>query len=501
MPTVELPKLLKKVRELHALALATEKKQAKSLQKVHPLYQASARNLMHYMAIRSVDLRQVQEQLSALAISSLTHSEAYTLENLERIEELILALMGERKKNQKISRTGGNANGSLLQQNTARLFGKTNHPGHTRLMVTMPSEAAEDESLIHALVRDGMQIARINTAHDDVEAWKKMISNIRKASHRAGKKIRIYMDLAGPKIRTGEILLNPIAKKASKVGCYLPAGSRILFVAPRTKRSAYASQPYPVMSVGLSAVFPFVRSGDPISMDDGKFSGKVLACNAHSMLVEILRAPLKDPLLAPEKGMNFPETHLDIPALSAEDLRHLPFIVKYADMIGFSFVQNTQDISGLEKRLKKLGGTMPGLILKIENRKAFENLPRLMLAAMRMPKVGIMIARGDLAVELGFMRIAEVQEEILWLAEAAHLPAIWATEILDSLVKKGKLTRAEISDAVKTVRAECAMLNKGPFISEGLKLLRDIDIRMSAHEQKKMKTLRSLHIAFQFLQD
>jgi pyruvate kinase len=219
------------------------------------------------------------------------------------------------------------------------------------------------------------------------------------------------------------------------------------------------------------------------------------------MLVEILRAPVKDPFLFPEKGMNFPETHLDIPALSAEDLRHLPFIAKHADMIGFSFVQNAQDVFGLQKRLRKMNRTMPGLILKIENRKAFENLPRLMLAAMRMPKAGIMIARGDLAVELGFMRIAEVQEEILWLAEAAHLPAIWATEILDSLVKKGKLTRAEISDAVKSVRAECAMLNKGPFISDGLKLLRDIDIRMSAHEHKKMKTLRSLHIAFQFLQD
>jgi len=79
------------------------------------------------------------------------------------------------------------------------------------------------------------------------------------------------------------------------------------------------------------------------------------------------------------------------------------------------------------------------------------------------------------------------------------MPVIWATEILDNLVKKGRTTRAEISDAVKSVRAECVMLNKGPFVSEGLRMLRDIDIRMAAHENKKMKTLRSLHVAFNFL--
>ena len=103
-----------------------------------------------------------------------------------------------------------------------------------------------------------------------------------------------------------------------------------------------------------------------------------------------------------------------------------------------------------------------------------------------------MIARGDLAVELGYERLAEVQEEILWLCEAAHLPVIWATQVLEQLAKSGLPSRAEISDAAMAGLAECVMLNKGPHIDEAVTVLDDILCRMTDHHYKKNALLRQL---------
>ena len=104
-----------------------------------------------------------------------------------------------------------------------------------------------------------------------------------------------------------------------------------------------------------------------------------------------------------------------------------------------------------------------------------------------------MIARGDLAVEVGYQRLAEIQEEILWLCEAAHIPVIWATQVLENLVKKGIPSRAEMTDAAMGERAECVMLNKGPFILEAVTILDDVLSRMQAHQIKKSPQLRALH--------
>ena len=118
---------------------------------------------------------------------------------------------------------------------------------------------------------------------------------------------------------------------------------------------------------------------------------------------------------------------------------------------------------------------------------------------MRHPPVGVMIARGDLAVECGFARLAEVQEEILWLCEAAHIPVIWATQVLDGLAKSGRPSRAEVTDAALAERAECVMLNKGPYIVDAVRALDSILTRMQAHQEKKQSLLRDLDVAGRFL--
>jgi pyruvate kinase len=164
-------------------------------------------------------------------------------------------------------------------------------------------------------------------------------------------------------------------------------------------------------------------------------------------------------------------------------------------MVALSFVRGPEDVERLHDVLYRLGANHLGIVLKIENRQAFENLPRILLASLNSPPVGIMIARGDLAVEVGFERLSEVQQEILWLCEAAHVPVIWATQILEGMAKKGAPSRAEVSDAAMSIQAECAMLNKGPNIVETVRFLDGIIGRMDEHYVKRRATLRKLSVA------
>ena len=249
------------------------------------------------------------------------------------------------------------------------------------------------------------------------------------------------------------------------------------------------------ISCTLPEIFPAVRAGEKIWFDDGKIGGIVREVGPDVLRIEITQAKPSGDRLGADKGINLPDTKIDLPALTKKDLNDLEFIVRHADLVGMSFVRRERDILQLQSRLRELGGDHLGIVLKIETRESFERLPSLMLAAMRQHPVGIMIARGDLAVECGYERLAEVQEEILWICEAAHLPVIWATQVLESLAKKGHPSRAEITDAAMGERAECVMLNKGPHIVAAVSALDDILRRMQDHQSKKSSRLRPLHLS------
>jgi pyruvate kinase len=185
-------------------------------------------------------------------------------------------------------------------------------------------------------------------------------------------------------------------------------------------------------------------------------------------------------------------------ALTAKDHEDLRFIVQHADIVALSFANSAEDVLHLETQLQAAGGAQPAIVLKIETRHGFEQLPEMLLALMRVPSCGIMIARGDLAVECGYERLAEVQEEILWICEAAHIPVIWATQVLETLAQTGIPSRAEITDAAMGHRAECVMLNKGPHIVQAVRTLDNILRRMQAHQRKKRSMLRELGLAWRF---
>ena len=252
------------------------------------------------------------------------------------------------------------------------------------------------------------------------------------------------------------------------------------------------------IGVSLPEFFDGVTAGEPIWLDDGKIGGTIRKVAPDRVSVEITQARPSGEKLGAEKGINVPESHLHLSSLTNEDLAALPFVVKNADIVSYSFVRKEADVLDLQSRLAKLGGEKLGLILKIETREGFDQLPRLLLAAMRSRAIGVMIARGDLAIECGYQRLAEVQEEILWICEAAHMPVIWATQVLESLAKNGVPSRSEITDAAMGERAECVMLNKGPYIVAAVRILGDILGRMQAHHEKKNSMLRKLHLAAAF---
>jgi pyruvate kinase len=147
----------------------------------------------------------------------------------------------------------------------------------------------------------------------------------------------------------------------------------------------------------------------------------------------------------------------------------------------------------LEAELSRRGASAAmALIAKIETVAAVQSLPELIVQGAGVRPLAIMIARGDLMVEVGHRRMAEMQEELLWLCEAAHVPVIWATQVLDNLVKKGLRNRAELTDAAMAERAECVMLNKGPYVGDGVRLLADVLGRMEGHQFKKASRMRAL---------
>ena len=242
----------------------------------------------------------------------------------------------------------------------------------------------------------------------------------------------------------------------------------------------------------LDAAIKRLKVGDPVWFDDGKLGAKVEKITNKGAFLRVIRARNNGVDIMSDKGINFPETDLALPSLSEKDLEDLDFACAHADLIGFSFVESLDDMECLINELAKRSATDIPIIAKIETNRAVKNLPEIILGAIGRHSLGIMIARGDLAVELGSARLAEIQEELLWLCEAAHVPVIWATQVLESIAKKGAKSRPEFTDAAMAVRAECVMLNKGPYITDALEALVNVMVRMHEHQRKKFPKLRAL---------
>jgi pyruvate kinase len=591
-------------------AQAFEQRYARQLDQLHPDQVRSGLNLLHYLAFRQRDVRELQDDLATLGLSSLGRAEAHVLASVCAVLDAVRHLQGRKPHCGKPPVTFERGR-KLLRRHTADLLGKKLKGSSIRIMVTLPTEAADDYSMVRDMLTAGMNCARINCSQDGPEQWGRMVDNISRARRATGRGCRVFMDLAGPKVRIGDLVPGPsvlrirpetdmrgrivapapvqlvpedhvrgreLARRfpegptlpvSAELHAALSAGDRLSLVdtrgvpatlqvertegpsvKARCDASAYVEAGLELILVdgaggmkttGFVGALPALRSeivlrigdtlivhkdprpgesarpdgpgqparpahvpcdppevldrvrvGQPLLLDDGKIRGVIREVAGDRIAVEITRAKPAGTKLRAHKGLNLPETSLGFFGLTEKDREDLRFVAEHADGVNVSFVNHPDDVEDLLDELESVGGQHLGLILKIETQLGFRHLPGIVLAAMEWPRVGVMIARGDLAVEGGWTHLAQIQEEILCVCEAAHVPVVWATQVLDRLAKKGLPTRSEISDVVMAERAECVMLNKGPFIIRTIRTLDAILTSVQDYQRKKRTLLPAL---------
>ncbi len=562
---------------------------------VCPRYSNSAQNLMHYAAFRSLDVRGMQKSLKQLGLTRLANAEGNILGSLANLKSMVDKLRSEPSDDGDAKYLSIGEGKKLLRKHTDKFFGEPTKGRRVRIMVTQPSEAATDYDLVLGMVKNGMDCARINCAHDGPKVWKSIIDNIRKAENECSATVKIAMDLAGPKIRTGvigegskikrikcqksahgekgmafiklvaddditlksneipvnkqwmeslrvgdDIKLKDVRGRSRKIKVVQTDKDYVLLLSPKSitletgtllKPSRKKIRPTTVGELPGMEQFVMLREGDfllvgsnwdqavlplfdkegnvkepgrigcsppemvqrmqvgaPILFDDGKIEGIVVETHPEWFKVKITRADTKGSKLKSEKGINVPTTDLGISGLTEKDKEDLKFVARHADIVNFSFVNTEEDVRELLQEMEKHGvKDSLGLILKIETQMAYKNLVGILVTAMQAKKIGVMIARGDLALEVGWKNMAMVQEGILSFCSAAHIPVVWATQVLESLAKKGMPSRSEITDITSSVQAECVMLNKGPHIHKAISFLDEVLVNMeSSHDKREV---------------
>ena len=458
--------------------LKAESDYASLLEQVHPSQKKSAVNLLHYLVFRSHNMEDLHTVLEDEGYSSLTNAEGHIQHRVLSVLKHFMNVPNPAPCNLSECQT-------MQEKRVHQLFGNTPGSKESAIMVTLKTAHASDFIMIKKFLRSSMSIARINCAHDNEKDWMNMIKNIRSASEITGLPCKIYMDLAGTKIRTR-------IKGEKKNKIRLEENDEFILTDHENAKSKL-----PVVHTTLPGLAAQLKPEQRVFFDDGLFEAKVLSSNNGEALLEIIRAPTEKPFLKSEKGINLPDSKIPVMALTKEDRKNLSFVLQHADMVGYSFVQNVTDLMELRKEMKDK--KIP-VILKIETPEAFYNLPKLLFLAMQDELYGIMIARGDLAVELGFENLGVVQEEITRLCHAAHAPMIWATQVLENLNKKGVPNRAEISDVSLGAAADCIMLNKGDYTVQSIKALKKILQQTSRYHFKNKQVLKPLMLAKRFFQ-
>lgn len=441
----------------------------------------SITNLLNYISLRRIDIRRIQDELHAHGLSSFAGSEGHVASQLIQVKKRLKPDYQPGRQPACDFFEGRN----LLRQNAEKLFGNREDSSIPYLMVTFDAEFLEHPEKIKSLLRHGMNVARINCAHDDPEVWKSLINEVHSAAIELDVSCRIYMDLAGPKIRT---------KFFGDKKKLVIEEDDVFYIAESLD---LIDTNAPVLGCTLPGITKNVQPGQRILMDDGAQKAMVIEKQDGVLKLVMLRNSKKGKKVKEQKGLNFPDTELDVPSLTDYDRECLDFVAQHADLVGYSFVNSAKDVRELQEELEKYD-RKPYIILKIETPASVNNLPSLLIEGIRKETMGVMIARGDLAVEIGFARMSEIQDEILWFCEAAHVPVIWATQVLENLHKTGIATRAEMTDAAHAVAAECVMINKGDYTEKVLKTLKDVLHRTRDHRFKKRYYLRPLNIAQNF---
>ena len=296
----------------------------------------------------------------------------------------------------------------------------------TKIICTL-GPASQDEETIAALAVSGMDVARINFSHGVYDEIREVIERIRKVSSETGKPIAILGDIAGPKIRIGKLEHESVQLRAGEV--------LIITTRDVVGNSDMVSTTYPNLVSD-------VNRGDRILIDDGSLELTVEAVRPEEVQTRVVIGGE----LKPHKGMNLPGVSVSAPAISTKDFKDIEFVVKEGfDYLALSFVRTPGDVTKAKKLIENYNSDIP-VIAKIEKEEAVNAFDGVLHCAD-----GIMIARGDLGVEIAPEQVPLIQKRIISACNKAGKPVITATQMLESMIANPRATRAETSDVANAV--------------------------------------------------
>jgi len=310
-------------------------------------------------------------------------------------------------------------------------------PANKTKIVCTIGPASNSPEILEQLILAGMNIARINFSHGDFAGHAKVINNIRSASLKAGRRVAIMADLPGPKIRIGEFETEPVE---------LIAGDTFTLTTEEIIGGLNR------VSVSFSRLPQVVNTGDRLFLNDGLIQLRVLKVWGNKVQCEVIVGGE----LRSRKGLNLPGIQLGISAFTEHDKKCLKFAAKHGiDAVSQSFVETGEDITAVRAAATKMGYD-PFIIAKIERSRALDNYDSILEAAD-----GIMIARGDLGVEIPIEEIAVVQKRLMRQTNIVGKPVITATQMLESMTGNRRPTRAEATDVANAIidGTDCVMLS------------------------------------------
>jgi len=307
----------------------------------------------------------------------------------------------------------------------------------TKIVATI-GPASSSPEMIRQLILAGMDVARLNFSHGNYEDHAKVIISLRTISDELRKPVTIMQDLQGPKIRVGRI---------PEEGMELVPGEIVTLIPEKEFRSQAGTIP-----IDYPYVAEEVKPGMQVLLADGLFELKVEKIIGHVVSCSVVEGGL----LKNRKGVNFPNLNLRLPSLTEKDMRDLEFgLSQDVDWISLSFVRSAEDIRTLKQFIKKKGALKP-VIAKIEKPQAIDHLEEITDEVQ-----GIMVARGDLGVEMSPEKVPMLQKRIIELCNRKGKPVITATQMLESMVVDPRPTRAETSDVANAIidGTDCIMLS------------------------------------------
>lgn len=306
----------------------------------------------------------------------------------------------------------------------------------TKIIATL-GPATSSEETIGKLIGSGVDVTRLNFSHGSHDMHLSNAGMVRSAAKNSGRNVAILQDVQGPKIRTGEVA----------GGTELVEGNRVVLTQGDFVGDASR------LSTSYDKLAEDVKVGERLLIDDGLLGLKVEAVQGDDVICEVLEGgPVSS-----HKGLNFPDTKLSITGLTPKDLEDLEFSMAELrpDWVAVSFIRTGDEVREVKERIREYGGDAP-VISKIEKHEAIENIEDIIDASD-----GIMVARGDLAVELSAERVPVEQKRIVARCRRKGRPVIIATQMLDSMIRNPRPTRAEVSDVANAIfdRADAVMLS------------------------------------------